>query len=265
MQKRISLLLLLLLVVSEVQETNGSAINNPVALAVTIYNDRFAMVKDTRSISFDQGRSDLYFTDVSSNIQTETVTFKAVNNPESTKVFEQNYEANLINTRAIMKKYIEKEVNLWVKLGERSIRVSGILLGYNSGYIVKTRYGVEIYSNIDGIELAQLPSGFFTKPTLNWKVFSQQAVTTDCEVAYRTTGFKWKSDYSIVLDQAEKKADVGGWVTIDNWSGKMYENAKLKLIAGDVNVVSNNRGRIPAPMAKSSFAIQSSAPPPSFS
>ena len=165
-----------------------------------------------------------------------------------------------------MKKYIEKEVNLWVKLGERSIRVSGILLGYNSGYIVKTRYGVEIYSNIDGIELAQLPSGFFTKPTLNWKVFSQQAVTTDCEVAYRTTGFKWKSDYSIVLDQAEKKADVGGWVTIDNWSGKMYENAKLKLIAGDVNVVSNNRRiPLPAPSPDMAFAAKTSAPPPSFS
>lgn len=57
---------------------SSSTINNPVSLAVTIYNDQFAMVKDVRSISFSQGRSDLYFTDVSSNIQTETVTFKAL-------------------------------------------------------------------------------------------------------------------------------------------------------------------------------------------
>jgi hypothetical protein len=56
----------------------ASSINEPISLAVTIYNDQFAMVKDTRSISFDQGRSDLFFTDVSSNIQTETVTFKAL-------------------------------------------------------------------------------------------------------------------------------------------------------------------------------------------
>lgn len=57
---------------------SSSTINGPVSLAVTIYNDQFAMVKDVRSISFSQGRSDLYFTDVSSNIQTETVTFKAL-------------------------------------------------------------------------------------------------------------------------------------------------------------------------------------------
>ncbi len=64
-----------------------SSINEPIALAVTIYNDQFAMVKDTRSITFDQGKSDLYFTDVSSNIQTETVTFKALEQTEDIKVF----------------------------------------------------------------------------------------------------------------------------------------------------------------------------------
>ena len=65
----------------------ASTINNQTALAVTIYNDQFAVVKDTRSITFDQGRSDLYFTDVSANIQTETVTFKAVTDPSQVKVF----------------------------------------------------------------------------------------------------------------------------------------------------------------------------------
>ena len=57
---------------------NASSIDQPVSLALTIYNNQFAMVKDTRSISFDEGRSELYFNDVSSKIQTETVTFKAL-------------------------------------------------------------------------------------------------------------------------------------------------------------------------------------------
>lgn len=56
-------------------------------------------------------------------------------------------------------------------------------------------------------------------------------------MAYRTSGFSWKSDYSITLYESETHADMGGWVTIDNNSGKKYENAKLKLIAGDVNTV----------------------------
>lgn len=77
----------LLLFASLLVLISSSSINNPVSLAVTIYNDQFAMVKDVRSISFDEGRSDLYFTDVSSNIQTETVTFKALESTESIRVF----------------------------------------------------------------------------------------------------------------------------------------------------------------------------------
>lgn len=233
-------LLLLLLAVASASEIKGQ-----VALAVTVYNDQFAIIKDVRSISFDQGRSDLYFTDVSSNIQTETVTFKALKNPQNIKVFEQNYEANLINTDAILRKYIDKDIEICAKVGGNSTRVNGTLLGFSSGYILKATRGIEVYNNIEAINFPSLPAGFLTLPTLNWKVFSQTATTTDCEVAYRTTGFSWKSDYSVVLNEDETKADVGGWVTIDNYSGKRYQNAKLKLIAGDVNTVSNFGGAVP--------------------
>jgi hypothetical protein len=132
-------------------------------------------------------------------------------------------------------------VEIYVRLGGDSKTVNGTLLGFNSGYILKTSAGIEVYNNIEGINFPSLPAGFLTLPTLHWKVFSDSVVTTDCEVAYRTTGFSWKADYSVVLSANESKADVGGWVTIDNYSGKRYLDAKLKLIAGDVNVVSNNK------------------------
>lgn len=241
----------------------ASSIKEEVSLAVTVYNDQFAIVKDVRSIAFDKGRSDLYFTDVSSNIQTETVTFKALNGTETIKVFEQNYEANLINTQSILQKYIDKDIEITAKVGDQATKVTGTLLGYNSGYILKTAYGIEVFNNIDGVKFPSLPAGFLTLPTLNWKVFSQNAVTTNCEVAYRTTGFSWKSDYSITLNGDETKADVGGWVTINNNSGKRYKNAKLKLIAGDVNTVSNYPNPVPAPMAMAANAVPSA--PPSFS
>ena len=134
------LLLALLLTLLQTSEIKGAK-----SLAVTVYNDRFAIVKDVREITFDQGRSDLYFTDVSSNIETETVTFKAVNDPESIKVYEQNYEANLVNTQAILKKFINKEIEVFVKLGQNSDRIKGTLLGYSRGFILKTSKGIEVY------------------------------------------------------------------------------------------------------------------------
>lgn len=147
-----------------------------------------------------------------------------------------------------MKKYLNRNIEIYAKLGNTSTRIKGILLGYSSGYILKTAYGIEVLNNIEGITFEALPEGFFTLPTLGWKVFSESALTTDCEVAYRTTGFSWKADYSITLNSNETKADIGGWVTIDNNSGKKYENAKLKLIAGDVNTVNNNNN-YPRPVA----------------
>lgn len=84
-----------------------------------------------------------------------------------------------------------------------------------------------------------VPEDFFTRPTLNWKVYSELAQTQKCELAYRTSGFEWKSDYILTVNEKETEADFTGWVTIDNNSGKKYKDAKLKLIAGDVNTVSN--------------------------
>lgn len=116
-------------------------------------------------------------------------------------------------------------------------------------------------NNIEGVHFPSLPDGFFTLPTLNWKVFSNQSITTQCEVAYRTSGFSWKSDYSVTLSEDESTADIGGWVSIDNRSGKRYLNAKLKLIAGDVNTV-NNAPAVPVyMMARASpTAVADSAP-----
>lgn len=86
-------------------------------------------------------------------------------------------------------------------------------------------------------------------------------------MAYRTSGFKWKADYSITLNQAEDRADVGGWVTIDNNSGKKYVEAKLKLIAGEVNVVSypvSVPQAFPYSASFRGFAAQPAPPPPTF-
>lgn len=126
-------------------------------LAVTIYNNQFAMVKDTRQFSFPSGVSELYFTDVSSNIQPETVTFKAKKHPKAITVFEQNYEANLVDTNSILKQYLNKNIEVSGKFGDKSVRINGTLLGYSNGYILKTHYGIEVVNHIDGITFDHLP------------------------------------------------------------------------------------------------------------
>lgn len=179
---------------------NSSSINKIVSLAVTVYNNQFAIVKDVRQICFSKGRSDLYFTDVSTNIQPQTVTFTALNHSQGIKVLQQNFEANLINTYSILQKYINKSIQVIARVGSIFVEVNGILLGYNSGYILKTTRGIQVFNNIESVNFASLPAGFLTLPTLNWKVESDQNITTNCEVAYRTSGFSWKADYTLILN-----------------------------------------------------------------
>lgn len=109
-----------------------------------------------------------------------------------------------------------------VVMGTKSERVDGVLLAYEPAFLLKTKKGVSIYDEVKGIHLKELPDGFITLPTLVWKVWSPRAVGVDCLVAYRATGFSWKADYIVTLNENETKIALSGWVTIDNNSGKKY-------------------------------------------
>ena len=125
---------------------------------------------------------------------------------------------------------------------EKVVEVTGKLLGYSESMILETKEGVEIYEDVKGVVLPELPDGFLTLPALVWKVENRgkEGFSTECEIAYKATGFSWKSDYTVVLNEEETMMDFAGWVTIENNSGKKYEQARIKLIAGDVNVVTQN-------------------------
>lgn len=99
------------------------------------------------------------------------------------RVYEQNFEKNLINADGILDKYIEKEITVYANLGETTKRVDGKLLGFQtstSGYILQTRFGINTLNYIVGVEFPTLPEGFFTLPTLNWKVWSSHAQENTC-------------------------------------------------------------------------------------
>lgn len=93
-------------------------------------------------------------------------------NPTSIRVYEQNFEKNLVDTSSILQKYIEKKIEIVAEFGDQPRRLSGILLSQAGNYILKTNTGIVSLSKVPAIELPSIPDGFFTVPTLNWKVFS---------------------------------------------------------------------------------------------
>lgn len=137
-----------------IQLALSSSVNQRKELAITVYNDNYAMVKDTREINFDKGTSYLSFDDVAATIQPETVAFRPSDKTLQINILEQNFENNLVGKGAVLKKYLNKNVVIYVKLAESKIvDISGKLLAYEPSFILQNKDGVQIYDDVKGIKL----------------------------------------------------------------------------------------------------------------
>ena len=238
-----------------------SGLTDQSSVALTIYNSNIALVKDQRDIEFGAGDNTLQFMDVAAQILPTTVHIKSLTDVQGLRVLEQNYEYDLLNPGKLLEKYVGKEVKLYDKnyyTGKDEWLV-GTLLSANDGYVYQI--GNEIHINPPGrVILPQVPENLMAKPTLVWLLRAAKAGKQKIEASYLTNKITWQADYITVLSADDTKADVSGWVTIDNKSGATYQNATLKLVAGDVHRVQ------PEHIYTRTMAMEAApaAPPPQF-
>ncbi len=199
---------------------------------VTVYNHNLALVRETRSVDLPAGQFKLEFRDVPAQIDPVTL---LVNVPadRSFDLLEQNYEFDLMSRQRILEKYVGKDLT-WIQ--EDGKRVQGTLLGMNDGPVF--RVGGEIVFDVPGrLALPALPENLRDRPTLVWLASSERKGPADLEASYVTHGMSWQADYVLQLDAAGQRGDLQAWVSVDNRSGGAFEDAKLLLVAGDVNQV----------------------------
>jgi len=216
----------------------ASTQDDQAGVALTIYNANIGLVKDQRRIKLFKGTGSLRFMDVSSQIIPTSVQIKSLVDPETLRVLEQNYEYDLLNPQKLLDKYVGKEVKLYIRnpYTEREEVVAATLLSNNGQPIFKI--GDEITFGHPGrIVFPGVPEDLNAKPTLVWMIENGLTSAQKIEASYLTSGINWHSDYVVILNEKDDKADLSGWVTIDNHSGATYKNAKLKLVAGDINQV----------------------------
>lgn len=219
-------------------EQLSSSLEDQSAVAVTIYNVNLGLVKDQRSINLPKGLGELKFMDVASQIIPTSVHIKSLISADSLQVLEQNYEYDLLNPQKLLDKYVGKEVKLYTKnpYTEREEMATATLLSNNGGPIF--RIGDEITFGHPGrIIFPGVPENLISKPTLVWLIENNLKSVQKVEASYLTNNINWRADYVVTLNEKDTGADLSGWVTIDNKSGATYKDAKLKLVAGDVNRV----------------------------
>jgi hypothetical protein len=168
------------------------------------------------------------------------VSFVDLTDAEATAVLEQQFEFDLVSPQKLLERYLDEEVTLMVPLGDgQRETVTGTLVSMMQNQLVlQTEEGLRIipYSPVNNVQVAlrEAPGGLVTRPTLSWLVRSAEAGERQVRTSYQTDGITWRADYNLVLGADETTADLSAWVTLLNLSGTGYENAQLKLIAGDV-------------------------------
>jgi hypothetical protein len=212
------------------------------ALAVTIYNENLALVKDLRLVRLPKGESQLAFEEVSAQIRPETALLRNLTEPKGFWVAEQNFDFDLLTPQKLLEKAVDQKVRVISTKprtdgqGMQEVREEATVLAAAKGVVLQ--FSDRIETGAPGrIVFDKVPEHLRPRPTLVLDLHSGEAKAQKLELSYLTGGLSWKADYVANLAPDEKTLALSGWVTLTNQSGAAYPNALLQLVAGDVNRV----------------------------
>ena len=207
------------------------------AIAVTIYNDDLALIKDLRQVQLEQGENRLAWRNVSTRIRAETALLSETSGNLSIALIEQNYDFDLLTPQSLLKKYVGRTVKV-IRTNDAGERTSedATVLAANNGVVL--RYADRIETGLVGhIAYPDVPDNLRDQPTLVLHLDADAAGSGDFELSYLTGGLAWKADYVANLSIDGQSVDLNGWVTLTNESGIAYRKAQVQLVAGEVNRV----------------------------
>lgn len=220
------------------QDELRSTLDDQQSVAVTIYNENLALVKDTRKVKLADGLNRLALREVSGQMRPETALLRSLSHPGSFTLLEQNFDFDLLTPEKLLEKYVGRNVRI-VKThpttGAETVETAQVLSAAN-GVVLKI--GDRIETGLPGrIVYDSVPANLRDRPTLVTQMQNGRAGEQTLELSYLTGGLSWKADYVAELNDKDNALDLNGWVTLTNQSGAAYRNAKLQLVAGDVNRV----------------------------
>jgi hypothetical protein len=249
------------------------------AAALTIYNQNFFVVREYVPLDLKPGVNRVDYAGVAAHLEPDSVILRDPGG-RSLQILEQNYRNDPISQELLLSYYEGKTLDFLIQRGDHQEIVKGKVI--RSGYIPSSSYAQgyaqpglgQPIIEVDGVLRFGLPgqplfpalgSDSVLKPTLSWLLRASDPGKFDAEISYVSGGMSWQADYNLVVsDKSNAKTDVLdmiGWITMNNQSGKTFENAHIKLLAGDVNKIEGNTVSTRA-YAAAKMAMNDAAAPP---
>ncbi len=255
---------------------------------VTIYNQNFALVKETRSLVLKEGVNDVRVTDVTAQLEPDSVVLRDPKDPRGIRILEQNYEGDPLSDGYLLQQYEGKTLQFQITnpvTGKPEVRTAKVI---RSGYVphqnawqtfgnqfaarqqeIMGSGGASPIVEMDGTIRFALPgqplfealgADAILKPTVFWKLQSDRSGTRDVEMSYITGGMRWEATYNLVAPESGDRFDLVGWVTLENQSGSEFKEARIKLMAGEVSKIQTG-GYVGARAALEDVARNAAAAP----
>jgi len=224
--------------------------------SLTIYNQDFAVVREELPLDLKSGENQVNANDITTRLEPDSVILRDPTGKHSLQILEQNYRADPVSQVSLLSLYEGRTIDF--ELPDHTT-VKGKVV--RSGFVRADYFNMNGYQQypaqedpiieVDGRLRFGLPgtpifpdltADTILKPRLEWLLSTDKSGKFPAEFSYVTGGFTWQADYNIVAPEKGALVDIVGWVTMNNHSGKTFENARIKLMAGDVNKLAAGRG-----------------------
>jgi hypothetical protein len=238
--------------------------------ALTIYNQNFAVVRDTVPLDLQSGVNSVRYADATAQVEPDSVILRDPAGKHSLQILEQNYRNDPVSQELLLSLFEGKTIdfeNLRMKDNTETREIipgkvirSGFVPGGSAEQPIIEVNGKLQFSLPGEPRFPDLGDDTVLKPAFNWLLQSDKPGKFDGEVGYVTGGFDWSASYNLVSPEKGDFVDLVGWITMNNQSGKTFENAKIKLMAGDVNKIQPPQARFR--MVEKSMELAAAAPEP---
>jgi hypothetical protein len=254
----------------------GSVLAQSSQLSLTIYNQNFAVVRQEVPLDLKTGENQVNFNDITMHLEPDSVILRDPTGKHAVQVLEQNYRADPVSQFSLLSLYEGRTIDF--QLPDRTL-VKGKVV--RSGFVRADTFnmdgsgqsspsqedpiievGGQLQFGLPGTPVfPDLTAETILKPRLEWLLATDKAGKFPAEFSYVTGGMTWEADYNVVAPEKGDVVDIVGWVTMDNRTGKTFEDARIKLMAGDVNKIQQPRMYDRVQVYAAAGAVEVGSPP----
>lgn len=233
---------------------------------ITVYNQNFAVVREPLHLELKGGINDVRFSETTAHVEPDSVILRDPAGKRRLQILEQNYRNDPVSQELLLSLCEGQTIDFQTEK-DKVVRGRIVRSGYVPHMQAWEQYGYEYSARQTAISAAgggvpiievdgklrfglpgqpifpSLGDDTILKPTLTWRIETDTAGPLDAELGYVTGGMSWKADYNLIAPETGDTVDLIGWVTMDNQTGKTFENARIKLMAGDVKKIQPQQNR----------------------